>query len=60
MPRPIPRAPYLLAGGVLLWPALCLALMLPLFLLAELLKPLLLVALPVLLLVMICRPLPGS
>ncbi len=60
MPRPIPRAPYLLVGGVLLWPALCLALMLPLFLLAELLKPLLLVALPLALVWVICRLLPGS
>ena len=56
MPRPIPRAPFLLVGGVLLWPALCIALMLPLLLLMELLKPLLAVALPVFVLVMICRP----
>ena len=60
MPRPIPRTPYLLVGGVFLWPVLCLALMLPLFLLAELLKPLLLVSLPLVLLWLICRPLPGS
>jgi hypothetical protein len=54
------RTSCLLVGGIFLWPALCLVVMLPLFLIGELLKPLLLVLAPLALLWLVCRPLPRS
>ena len=60
MPVPIRHASYLLVGGIFLWPVLCLVVMLPLFLIGELLKLLFLVLMPLALLWMICRPMPRA